>query len=250
MHCETVIANFHSYLEQPTEWVNTIKDISAHLHKCEYCRKDCQKLLSTFPRDLDIASKLNQLEWQELKVLINQTPSSNENQITPLNDKPTNLILGYTLSSYSTWNKNLAVAALIFVTTGFSLTYYHYLSVNKTDKNLITNQQIICKNTFSKSEKINSIESVSALSTLSTNSSAIKQRVKPSCKTPCKIKLPAKNKIPPPQSASSDPLDSKVNSPSKNLQQNPQPTFFDTALFNFMLSPCQQYTYKLINLDL
>lgn len=147
MRCETVISDFQDYLEEITS--NIGKDLFAHLYNCEFCRKDCQKLLSTFPHK-ERFSNLDSPGWQELKLLIsNPIYLTKPFEFTLLNQKPfitscfdeieTNLrdfasnpkvFMSAIINDISQahkgpyWDKGVRVATLIWLTSVASLIFY------------------------------------------------------------------------------------------------------------------------------
>jgi hypothetical protein len=242
MRCETVIANFHSYLEQPLEWTCVVKSLSEHLQLCHYCRKDCYKLLSTFPSDLNIASKLNQVEWQELKHLINQSHELEEESKKTLLSTPTNEKTFKNIGlNYRFFSKSIAALVVIFITTAVSL-FYENFQLRKFDGTLKTDQQIsktatTNNNIYSKVSSPNSLESIFAKEP--------KETSKLVSKKPCKIKLPAKNKC-----QKQPAVASKTKPTNKIIEQNPQPTFFDTAYsLNFFFVIKQQTNKVKVDLE-
>lgn len=174
MRCETVISDFQDYLEELTS--NIGKDLFAHLYNCEFCRRDCQKLLSTFP-DRERFFNLDSAEWQELKLLIsNQATLAKPLEFTLLNQKPlvTNCFdeIETNLRDFASspkvfmsaiindigqvhngpyWDKGVRVATLIWLTSVASLIFYGGFGLGfSTD----TNKTTLASNTASCQEKV------------------------------------------------------------------------------------------------
>lgn len=162
MRCETVISDFQDYLEEITS--NIGKDLFAHLYTCEFCRKDCQKLLSTFPSK-ERVSNLDSPQWQELKLLISNPISLTKPiEFTLLNQKPliTNCFdeVKTSLRDFASspkvfmiaiindigqahkgpyWDKGVRVATFIWLTSVASLIFYGGFGLGfSTDTSKIT----------------------------------------------------------------------------------------------------------------
>lgn len=174
MRCETVISDFQDYLEEITS--NIGKDLFAHLYNCEFCRKDCQKLLSTFPSK-ERFSNLDSPEWQELKLLISNPISLTKPiEFTLLNQKPfiTSCFdeVETSLRDFASspkvfmiaiindigqvhngpyWDKSVRVATLIWLTSVASLIFYGGFGLGfSTD----TSKTTLSSNTTSCQEKV------------------------------------------------------------------------------------------------
>lgn len=84
MRCETVVGDFQNVLLEKIEAVELSKDLSIHLQNCNYCQKDCQKLIADYVSQPNI----NKNTLQPAFLLFKSTETNISYKFTLLNYDP------------------------------------------------------------------------------------------------------------------------------------------------------------------
>ncbi|MFY9226264.1 MAG: cohesin domain-containing protein [Blastocatellia bacterium] len=172
MRCETVVSDFQNVLLQKIEVLELSKDLSIHLQNCNYCQKDCQKLIADYTNQPNNNKEISQTAFAVLK-----PPKINTfNQFTLLNydpflvkffkeiekatldfiDNPSGFIREvidpvFERQNSPYWDKSVRLATLIWLSScvsivlygGFGWWWFPSNNVNSKDNELLTDSQKI-----------------------------------------------------------------------------------------------------------
>jgi len=172
MRCETVVNDFQSILLEKMDIANLGKDLSIHLQNCNYCQKDCQKLLFDYDNQPNKKKEISQVASLQLKPIKINT----FNQFTLLNydpflvkflkeieratldfiDNPIGFIREvidpvFEKQNSPYWNKSVRIATLIWLSScvsivlygGFGWWWFPSNNINSKDNELLTDSQKI-----------------------------------------------------------------------------------------------------------
>lgn len=172
MRCETVVNDFQSILLEKMDIANLGKDLSIHLQNCNYCQKDCQKLLFDYDNQPNKKKEISQVASLQLKPIKINT----FNQFTLLNydpflvkflkeieratldfiDNPIGFIREvidpvFEKQNSPYWDKSVRIATLIWLSScvsivlygGFGWWWFPSNNVNSKNDELLTDSQKI-----------------------------------------------------------------------------------------------------------
>lgn len=172
MRCETVVNNFQSILLEKMDIANLGKDLSIHLQNCNYCQKDCQKLLFDYdnqPNKKKEISQVASLQLKPLKIntfnqftLLNYDPflvkflKEIERAILDFIDNPIGFIREvvdpiFEKQNSPYWDQSVRIATLIWLSScvsivlygGFGWWWFPSNNVNSKNDELLTDSQKI-----------------------------------------------------------------------------------------------------------
>ncbi len=172
MRCETVVSDFQNVLLQKIEVLELSKDLSIHLQNCNYCQKDCQKLIADYTNQPNNNKKISQIAFAVLKpakintfnqfTLLNYDPflvkffKEIEKATLDFIDNPSGFIREvidpvFERQNSPYWDKSVRLATLIWLSScvsivlygGFGLWWFPSNNINSKDNELLTDSQKI-----------------------------------------------------------------------------------------------------------